>query len=381
MEKLGSPAAERGRVNAPRTGIDHGLFSLYKPAIMITKIGLVLCATALLVPGGVLLLATEPAPQPRTGTILLLDNGSVLEGDIERVGDQFRIRRSIGETWMSADKVQCLCATVEEAYLHLRGQANLGDADERLRLARWCQQRGLRAQAMAEAAAAVELRPQHADTRRYLSGLQRLDANAPASLKRDEPEPDATTLPPVDFNSEALGMFVTRVQPVLMNACACCHASGRGGAFKLTRTHDGDLGSRRGTQQNLAAVLAQVNRDRLRESPLLSKAVMVHGGDADQPPLKGRQSPAYHILEEWVEWAMRTPGGGPIAAARPPAALESRPLTETPASKPAVTSPAPGSSAAPAAAPQAPVAQPATPPGPADEFDPMIFNVRMHGEK
>lgn len=351
---------------------------------MITKIRLVLCALALAVMGEIALFATEPPP--RTGTILLLDSGRVLEGDIELVGDQYRIRRSIGETWMPAAKVQCLCASAVEAYEHLRGQANLGDPDERLRLARWCQQRGLRAQALVEAAAAVELRPSHADSRRYMTGLQRLDANAPAAPKRDETEPETAALPAVDFNSESLGMFVTRVQPVLMNACASCHASGRGGSFKLTRTHEGELGNRRGTQQNLAAVLAHVSRDRLRESPLLTKAVTVHGGDAEQPPLKGRQSPAYHILEEWVQWAMRTPLPGTTADPLPPPPVEHRPPAETQPNRPA-PSPAPstGPSAPPApqpvSAPQAPIAQPATPAGPADEFDPMIFNAKMHGGK
>lgn len=348
---------------------------------MRTTIRLVLCALALTVPGWVLQ-ATEPPP--RTGKVLLLDNGRVLEGDIERVGDQFRIRRSIGETWMPADKVQCLCETVAEAYEHLRGQANADDPDEHLRLARWCQQRGLRAEALNEAAAAAQLRPNHPEIRRYLSGLQRLDANAPATTAAKREEADDTPLPLADFNSESLAMFVTRVQPVLMNACASCHANGRGGAFKLTRTHEGELGNRRGTQQNLAAVLAQVHRDRLRESPLLTKAVTVHGGTAEAPPLKGRQSPAYHILEEWTQWAMRTPAITSPAAASSAAsaALFSTEPRPEPA-RPAAPAAAPGTPppAQPEPTPQAPVAPPATPPGPADEFDPMIFNNKMHGGK
>src|SRR5207245_3202435 len=55
----------------------------------------------------------------------------------------------------------------------------------------------------------------------------------------------------------------------------------------------------RTTQQNLTSVLAQVNLEQPRSSPLLTKAVSVHG-NMGQAPLSGRQMPAYHALEEWV---------------------------------------------------------------------------------
>jgi len=358
---------------------------------MFTKIRFALCALALSVPGVTFLRAGAPPLEPRTGHVLLLDNDRIMEGDIERVGDQYRIRRSIGETWMAADKVQCLCASVEEVYLFLRGRANADDPDEHLQLAHWCQQRGLRAQALAEATAAVELRPNHAEAKRYLTGLQRLDANAPAAtVAHEEAEPDLGPVPTVDFNAESLGMFVTRVQPVLMNACVSCHVGNRGGAFRLTRTYEGDLNNRRATQQNLAAVLGQVNQSRPRESLLLTRAVTVHGGDSDQPPIKSRQAPAYRILEDWVQWALRTPThevvsspieprisadpvvSKPAAAAAPPAQPAQ---TSAPAAATQPTAQPPALSQAEAAANQPPAAA-----GPADPFDPSIFNQQLHPE-
>ena len=39
----------------------------------------------------------------------------------------------------------------------------------------------------------------------------------------------------VNLTQDALCAFNTRVQPVLMNACANCHTTGKGGSFKLTR--------------------------------------------------------------------------------------------------------------------------------------------------
>jgi hypothetical protein len=346
----------------------------------------VLCALALLVPGG-LSRAVDP---PVTGHVAVLDNGRVLEGDIERVGEQYRVRRSIGETWLPADKVQALCATLDEAYRFLRGQANLNDPDERLRLAHWCLLHNLRAQALAEVSAGLELRPNHAETRRLWQNLQRNEAAPPPPRPREEND---TELPVVEYNTDALGLFVSRVQPILMNTCISCHCGNRGGSFKLVRTYEDALTNRRATQQNLAAVLAQVNRDRPQQSLLLARAVTIHG-EAAQAPLKNKQTPAYRILEEWVQLATENSTGPERTApvSLPPQAPESRGFAEMLQPKPAP--PTPVTSAPPPAAPTpapavtptpAPAEPRATPPTSSaatdDPFDPTIFNKQMHPEK
>jgi hypothetical protein len=348
----------------------------------------ILGAVALFAAAALCVPAAPPAKQPKTGHILVLDGGRVLEGDIERVGDQFCIRRPSGELWVAGDRVQCLCADLAEAYQFLRAQANLGDADEHLRLARWCQAHNLRREALAEVSAAVELQPDHAESRRLLQRLQRSDANAPAAVQPAHHEDSEPAAASIDMNADAMAPFVTRVQPILMNACANCHASGKGGNFKLIRTYDGELTNRRATQQNLAAVLAQLNRDRLQSSPLLAKAVIVHG-DAGQPPLKNRQAPAYRILEEWAQLAMSDlPRETAPPAAEPHAPKESRPAAEPPPSKPLPTTPPESFAAPPAKPPAAPTEPAAAPPnkpptatGSGDPFDPALFNQQMHPDR
>src|SRR5437879_4764533 len=101
---------------------------------MTTSIRFFLGALTLLVPGGTLLWATDPAPAPRTGHVLVLANERPLEGDIERQGDQFLIRRGGSEVWLPADKAARLCASWDEAYQFMCSRANLRDPDERLRL-------------------------------------------------------------------------------------------------------------------------------------------------------------------------------------------------------------------------------------------------------
>src|SRR5207248_5928269 len=136
-----------------------------------------------------------------------------------------------------------LCASREDAFRYLRTQANLDDADERLRLARWCLMYELRSQALAELKAADELRPDHAETRRLLMHLERASqaAAAPSPLPpAPVPVPQVgkttqTVASGLELNTECMGLFARRVQPILMNTCAKCHASGRAGDFKLTQ--------------------------------------------------------------------------------------------------------------------------------------------------
>jgi hypothetical protein len=323
---------------------------------------MVLCILAAAAPASEALRAAQPEPTPTTGKVLVLDNERTLAGDIERVGEQYRIRRSVGELWVPLENTLRLCENPEEAFAFLRARANLRDPDERLRLARWCYLQGLRRQAQEEATAAVELRPNHAESRRLLHSLQRA---SDTSFRQSAKAREETNLPPKaqspELSTESLSLFLTRVQPILMNACAHCHATGRGGAFKLARTYEPGLAGRKTTQQNLAAVLAQVNSEQPTASPLLSKAVSVHGkpGEMTQSPLKNREVAAYRSLEEWVR-------------------LTFHDKTQVP-NKPSLVTERVGTGqaivTAGAVVPPEPVADPV------DPFDPVVFNRQMHPKK
>jgi hypothetical protein len=345
---------------------------------MITKNRLLSCLLAGLVPAGMVLWAAEPAATPTTGHVLVLDNEGTLEGDIERVGDQYRVRRRVGETWVPATKALALCNSAVDAYAYLRERSNLNDPDERLRLAHWCHLHDLREQALAEVKAAVALRPQHANSRRLLSSLQQSAAMAKAESAAEKPvEPE--TAPPPDLTADALCTFNTRVQPILMNACANCHTAGRGGAFQLTRIYEDTGASRKTVQHNLAAVLAQINLERPQGSPLLTKAVSPHDGQMAQAPLKGRQSEAYRALESWVQQTLadnpqlheRT--GAAVTPAPAPTkteaafAVESTTAKQAPMPEPATAAPMPKAPTSPASA--------------VDPFDPSAFNRQMHPER
>jgi hypothetical protein len=327
--------------------------------------------------------AADPVPPRSSGHVLLLDSERVIEGDIDRDGDQYRVRRNVGETRVPSSNVLQLCHNLEEAYDFLRARANLRDGDERMRLARWCHLHNLRQQALAEARAACELRPQSPECRRLRDNLERAAVvMGPPSPAQNPAPADLSSPPPIEVNSDSMGWFATRVQPILMNTCATCHVPAKGGNFRLTRCYEDGMVNRRATQQNLASVLAQINVQHWESSPFLTKAVSVHG-EASQPPIKNRDSKAYKALEEWIRTTLVN---NPQLRDRPTALAavslsQSEPRTEAQPHKAesvfAELAPPPnkaregtGTSPSPSAG--------ADPKPPVDPFDPAIFNQQQH---
>lgn len=307
----------------------------------------------------------EAVPLARTGKVLLLDNESLLQGNIERVEDQYRIRRLTGETGVPADRVIFVGQAPEDAYRFLRSRANLNDADERLRLAHWCRQNGMHNLSLEEVRAAIQLRPDHPASRDLISYLQHATAQAKAEPRRKaEPPPP----PPVDLTSEATNTFATRIQPILMNTCASCHATEKNTSrFRLTRVWSSGSSNRAALQYNLAAVLAQVNVQQPELSKLLTRAVIDHGR-VGQPPMRDRQCPPYRALEDWVHRTvennphLREQSNAPppvetqpaVGAVAPPPSWGSEPSPK--AAPLAIAPPSQSPSAAPLPLPTVPVA-------------------------
>jgi hypothetical protein len=342
---------------------------------MKTNIRLIACAVALVVSIWSALRAADP-PAAETGRILLLENERTLEGEVERQGDQYRVRRQVGETLVPIESVLCVCDDLETAYKFLRARANLRDADERLRLARWCHLHGLREQSVSEAQAALELRPKSAECQRVLELVQRTWGHASGA---EQPRPmragGAEALPALEISADTMALFVGRVQPILMNTCASCHVGGRGGSFVLLRASEGGVINRRATQHNLAAVVGQIERSRWEASPLLIKSVSVHG-ETNQPPLKSRQTAAYRALEEWVRGTMAN--NPQLTEPRSTLSVKNVPDDGKLNAEQAMGGPAPTVSSS---RPAVPAEGAAAATKFADPFDPAIFNQAAHPEK
>ncbi|MBI3821872.1 MAG: hypothetical protein HY289_04225 [Planctomycetes bacterium] len=248
-----------------------------------------------------LLVCAQDAPKERTkGTVLLLKTGHAMEGDIERTGMQFCIRRGPSEVWIAEDRAIRLCADWADAFAFALTKINTNDADDRIRLARWCHLHHLNDRALEQARCALELQPTNAEAKQFVLMLERSlrepapKSVAPTPIRAQRP---ADSAPAVDVSFDTQISFATKVQPILVNRCATCHSNGNGSKFQLDR--GGDNVRSAATQRNLAAVLEYVDLDRPAISPLLVKSVTRHG-DAQVAPIKDRSAAPLQSMQQWI---------------------------------------------------------------------------------
>ena len=357
-----------------------------------------LLGAALCVGVGILLRAQEFGPERTRGKVLLLKNGHAMEGDVEKVGAQMCVRRGSSEVWIGNDKAARLCADWDEAFRYVESMIRPADANDRVKLARWCQLNKLSDRALEQARRALQLQPDHADAKQLVTMLERAQ-KAPAAkpvTSAPPPKPAAPVEPPpsVDVTAETLVTFITRVQPILMNTCASCHATGNGGAFVLERVNDNS--SRAASQRNLAAVLEQIDLDRPAISPLLERAIRPHGSET-RAPLPSRSAKAFQSMHHWLEVtiaknpqlkdyrAVKRKPSMPVPTA--PATLNAEPPLPQPSVIRGVAAPAVPVRPAPepATTPAPPTPTPLTPTpavtGEPDAYDVEPFNRHFHAER
>ena len=188
------------------------------------------------------------------------------------------------------------------------------------------------------------------DVAKYLAGRAAADPALPAQFA------------PGDFNSVAAKAFPTKVQPVLTNLCATCHARpDYAGTFKLKAVPPG-FADADAARLNAIAALVHIDRASPSASDFLAKCVTAHGGQK-LPACRDRAHPAYATLELWAH-GMTLAEGTPIPTtvprvkpSQPPAVLVAAKVTPPPAGKML------------------------TPAGPTDPFDPREFNAAAGAKK
>lgn len=186
------------------------------------------------------------------------------------------------------------------------------------------------------------------------------------ALIAQSPKP---TAPPVEtkFNAESAKMFAAKVQPILTNRCADCHAhKDHASRFKL-KSLDPGINDPQGADVNLRATARWITPGTPHASPLLAYATTAHGKVKD-PPLPNPHV-AYTLLEVWVHWACG-PDGSAMPAVIPPA--PSTPSAVQPAVATASTTSAIQQTSG-FATGVGVKAEAVTPP-PSDPFDPATFN-------
>ncbi len=226
--------------------------------------------------------------------VVVLRNGSVVQGDVVPLGDYYRVTTASTEMRLPARDVERLASTLIEAYDAKRAELGQPQADDHLRLAAWCIRQELWPQAAREINDARVLEPSH---RALPIFEQRLTTAARAAERRalpiDSQEVSESSAAEAKQTNELANLgavasslpagtleeFTRQIQPLLVNNCtlAGCHGPSDERSFKLNRDLLHGVGNRRSTLRNLEATLRAIDPNQVAESPLLVKAATAHG--------------------------------------------------------------------------------------------------------
>jgi len=349
-------------------------------------------------------LAASPLPgQEQAGTespsseeVLALRNGSLLRGQITRIGDCYNVAVDGGRIQVRARDVEFRCQTPDEAYQRKRASGQPGDVRVHLELAQWCQRHGLLNSAARELGEAKALAPNHPliplVERRIQMSLCR-----PEKPKKIERSAEPAELPPSPDALDRLvrGMppgsvetFTQTVQPLLANACSAvgCHGPQTESEFQLLRIPSGRAPSRRLTQRNLHSTLEWIDREDPSASKLLTAPLQAHGS-AKAAIFTDQQMDRYQQLVDWVYVVTQKPY--PVRTVSHEAERQAPPQHKPPwsafpggdtASGNSVDRGLPGSDGSdPIPAPGRPA--PSGQSAPVDPFDADIFNRRFFPEE
>ena len=236
---------------------------------------------------------------------LLLKNGQLLAGHVSLHGDRYLVAVPYGEIQVRRADVDQIVGSPQEAYLHRKNATRFGDADEHLRLAQWCLDRSLVAEAETQLEAAVGLQPHHPRVpliERQLRLTTTPRSTAKSISATEQPARSADQLDGLvrGMPQGVVETFTKTIQPVLVNSCSAraCHGSAAENGFRLWRYPRGQQVPQRVTLRNLDAVLRWVDQREPGSSRLLRAAAESHGSGRSSSALRGAP---YQHLATWVE--------------------------------------------------------------------------------
>jgi len=271
-------------------------------------------------------------PVPRQG-LLMLRNGQAIEGKISRVGDLYYVAVPNGQIRVKAAEVEFCCPDFEEGYRRKKAIVQLGNVQEHLRLAQWCQRHGLYGHAGAELAAAMDADPTHpmigVIERRLKAAMEPKRPHSAPSARPGKSSPSSEDLDRLirGMPPGTVEKFTQTIQPLLANNCtaAACHGPTSKSDFRLSRIPIDRPASRRLTQRNLHATLKWIDS----ENPIASRLIVAPAGPhgtAKTAVFTDRQIVQYKHLVDWVR----------LVAGRRGSAKPAAPVTVAPKQQPPV---------------------------------------------
>jgi hypothetical protein len=263
---------------------------------------------------------------------LLLTNGQLVRGVITENDSECLVQQRVGIMRFPKKRVEGAFQSVRAAYEFRRAQLPKGDFDEGMKLAMWCLNLKMTAEANELLTDIVTHNPTNKRAKAMLVSLDQ--AAARAAVQRTDPEvrqaradtmderrpapldsailTDArkkmgiSDLPvifdlPTPLAIKRTAEFVQFVHPILQTQCARCHDGHYEGAFQLVPIKTRADRTPDALRANLDATLRLVDPNALAKSELLSSTLRQHGSGAKRRPIfPGSNDPRYKILASWV---------------------------------------------------------------------------------
>jgi hypothetical protein len=269
---------------------------------------------------------------------LMLANGKLIAGVVTEDGKEFHVRQRIGVMNFRRHLVAGTFDTVRAAYDYQVKQLPDSDCEERMKLARWCLNVKLYAEAQEQLQKVLELNSKHPQARAMLFTMEQAAALA-AQRQRDpdvhqtgaeEPAAnnpgalDSAVIQKASRGLKIMGMpvifdlpapmaikrtqeFISYVNPLLQAHCVKCHDGSYEGKFQLVSTKTRTENTEDALRLNLDATLALIDQDNLAKSELLTATLRPHGnGTRKRPIFPGSNDRAYQVLSKWAQ-SLRSP--------------------------------------------------------------------------
>ncbi|MBL8818870.1 MAG: hypothetical protein JNL58_22770 [Planctomyces sp.] len=242
--------------------------------------------------------------------MLVLISGKIVTGRMTPRLDGYDVAVSAGRMFVASDQIRFEATDLEDAYIKMRESMTERSPEQHLELAKWCLTNKLEHRAKRELLDALHLDPNRTDAKRILQSLELSASNGsgpkssgtgftqfPSTSASAQPMRETRSLG--GFSRDVAKSFVQEVQPILVNKCgnAACHGN-QTSVFQLTSLRRGATPAV--SEQNLAAVLKQIDLSQPAQSPILQVGQSSHGG-SNVPLFRGRAGGIQQkVLRQWV---------------------------------------------------------------------------------
>lgn len=325
-----------------------------------------------------------PLRGSKSQDLLVLNTGRVVRGHIVPRTNGYDVTVPGGHLFIGSDQVRFRATDMEDAYQKMRDSFVVKTPQTHMRQARWCLDNKLLPQARREVLDALHLDPERLDAKRMLQSLTAAERHI------DSIKTQATTRPADHKQVERRSLgglpsnlaadFAARIQPLVSNKCGNtqCHGGDKS-QFQIYNIRRGITAAT--SEQNLAAIMNQIDLRRPETSPLLQGSETPHGGQT-RPLFQGQSGrKQLQALRSWVQEVARdsAPGGMDDQAMEGPSVQQ---ISFTEVSTDAQTNPAgfaEDRNQEAAARRRQRVLQEAKQYTRPDAFNPDLFNLKYHG--